>query len=190
VSTFGQPLGNEEFVAYVLIGLDEEFYNPLVSSIVARAEPISPSELYFQMLSYELHVNKHNDGNYSSANSSSMGRSTHGPVAVLLHHVVVATETAVTLHHSMLVMVPLAAPTSGTVLNAASGQNRPHCQVCYRVGHTAGVCWYLFDEEFIPDYLFFLLLWCHHHHTALTRTSILTLGHGPHHRRVRKTHHA
>jgi hypothetical protein len=154
VSTFGQPLGNEEFVAYVLIGLDEEFYNPLVSSIVARAEPISPSELYFQMLSYELHVNKHNDDNYSSANSSSMGRSTHGPVAVLLHHVVVATETAVTLHHSMLVMV-LAAPTSGTVLNAASGQNRPHCQVCYRVGHTAGVCWYLFDEEFISEYFFF-----------------------------------
>jgi hypothetical protein len=38
----GQPLGDEEFVAYVLTGLDEERYNALVSSIVTRVEPIKP----------------------------------------------------------------------------------------------------------------------------------------------------
>jgi hypothetical protein len=42
----GEPLGGEEFVAYVLTGLDEEIYNPLESSIVAHIDPISPSELY------------------------------------------------------------------------------------------------------------------------------------------------
>jgi hypothetical protein len=46
MATTGQQLGDEEFVAYVLTGLDEELYNSLVSSIVTRVEPISPSELF------------------------------------------------------------------------------------------------------------------------------------------------
>jgi hypothetical protein len=54
----GQPLGDEEFVAYILTDLDEEIYNSLVSSIVTRVEPISPTELYSQMLSFELCLNK------------------------------------------------------------------------------------------------------------------------------------
>jgi hypothetical protein len=31
---FGQPLGDEEFVSYILMGLDEELYNAFVSSII------------------------------------------------------------------------------------------------------------------------------------------------------------
>jgi hypothetical protein len=42
----GQSLGDEEFITYVLTGLDEEIYNPFVSSIVMRVEPISPFELF------------------------------------------------------------------------------------------------------------------------------------------------
>jgi hypothetical protein len=58
----GHCLGDEEFVAYVLTGLDEEIYNPFVSSIGSRLEPISPSELYSQMLSYELRLEKQSRG--------------------------------------------------------------------------------------------------------------------------------
>jgi hypothetical protein len=58
MSTSRQPLEDEEFAAYVLIGLNEELYNTLVSSIVTQVEPISPSELYSQMLSYEHRVDK------------------------------------------------------------------------------------------------------------------------------------
>jgi hypothetical protein len=72
MSSFGHPLGDEEFVAYVLTGLDKEIYNSLVSSIVTRVEPISPSELYSQMLSYELRLEKQAGGGsgYSSANAA------------------------------------------------------------------------------------------------------------------------
>jgi hypothetical protein len=35
MASSGQPLGDEEFVTYILIGMDEECYNPLVSSVVA-----------------------------------------------------------------------------------------------------------------------------------------------------------
>jgi hypothetical protein len=52
----GQSLSDEEFMAYVLTGLDDELYNLLVSSIVTRVELISPSEHFSQMLSYELHL--------------------------------------------------------------------------------------------------------------------------------------
>jgi hypothetical protein len=55
-------LGDDEFTAYVLTGLDEEFYNPLVSSIV--------TELYSQMLNYEVQVDKQSGSNYSSSNSA------------------------------------------------------------------------------------------------------------------------
>jgi hypothetical protein len=54
----GQTLGDEEFVAYVLTGLDEEIYNSFVSSIVTRVKPISPAELYSQMLAFELRLMK------------------------------------------------------------------------------------------------------------------------------------
>jgi hypothetical protein len=68
----GQPLGDEEFVAYVLIGLDEEIYNSLVSSIVKRVELIASSELYSQMLSYELRIDKQSGGSggYSTQSST------------------------------------------------------------------------------------------------------------------------
>jgi hypothetical protein len=45
----GTPLRDDEFIAYLLAGLDEE-YNPMFTVIVARADPISPSELF---LSFE-----------------------------------------------------------------------------------------------------------------------------------------
>jgi hypothetical protein len=61
----GQPLCDEEFVAYVLIGLDEEIYSSLVSSIVTRVELISPSELYSQILSFELCLDKQSGGSSS-----------------------------------------------------------------------------------------------------------------------------
>jgi hypothetical protein len=72
----GQPLGDAEFVTYVLMGLDEEIYNLLVSSIVVRMNPISPSELYSQMLSFELRLEKQSGGSYTAANVASHGRDT------------------------------------------------------------------------------------------------------------------
>lgn len=41
----GQPLGDEELVSYILAGLDGE-YNPLVSAVTTRVEPITVTELF------------------------------------------------------------------------------------------------------------------------------------------------
>jgi hypothetical protein len=51
----GAPLCDDELVAYILAGLDED-YNPVFTAVVARTDPISPSELYSQLLSFLQHV--------------------------------------------------------------------------------------------------------------------------------------
>jgi hypothetical protein len=52
----GTPLCDDEFVAYLLAGLDEEF-NPVFTAVVARVDPIKPSELFSQLLSFKNHTN-------------------------------------------------------------------------------------------------------------------------------------
>jgi hypothetical protein len=55
LAAFGAPLRDDEFVVYLLASLDEE-YNPVFMVIVAQTDPISPSELYAQLLSFEQHT--------------------------------------------------------------------------------------------------------------------------------------
>jgi hypothetical protein len=31
------------------------------------------------------------------------------------------------------------------------GQSHPHCQVCFKIGHTAANCWYRYDEVYVPN---------------------------------------
>jgi hypothetical protein len=45
VASAGKKLDDEEIASYILTGLDYE-YNSVVSSIVARVDPISLGELY------------------------------------------------------------------------------------------------------------------------------------------------
>lgn len=52
MASIGKKFEDEELVSYILTGLDIE-YNPLVSAISARVEPISLSELYTQLISFE-----------------------------------------------------------------------------------------------------------------------------------------
>jgi hypothetical protein len=60
----GTLLRDDEFVAYLLAGLDED-YNSVFTSVVTRADHLAPSELYAQLLSFEHHT-------------SLQGNSTHG----------------------------------------------------------------------------------------------------------------
>jgi hypothetical protein len=55
LTTSGTPLRNKELVLYLLTGLDEG-YNSMFTSVVGRTDPITPSELYSQLLSFEQHT--------------------------------------------------------------------------------------------------------------------------------------
>ena len=71
MASSGRKLEDDELVSYILAGLDIDF-NPLVSAIAVRVEPISTGELFTQMTSFEQRMDLlHGSG--SSANSASRG---------------------------------------------------------------------------------------------------------------------
>jgi len=68
----GRRLKDEEMVSYILTGLDQE-YNPLVTAVTARVEPITLGELYSQLVSFEQHMELQNGGSNPSANLATKG---------------------------------------------------------------------------------------------------------------------
>ncbi|CAN6356870.1 unnamed protein product [Urochloa humidicola] len=68
MASAGKKLEDEEFVSYILAGLDMDF-NPLVSAIAARVEPIFLGELFNQLTSFEQRMDLlQGNGSGSSAN--------------------------------------------------------------------------------------------------------------------------
>jgi hypothetical protein len=77
MSSTSTALRDDEFVSYVLADLDEE-YNSVYSAVITHVEPITPTELYAQLLGFEQHLHLQNGGTSSHtvmANSASRGRS-------------------------------------------------------------------------------------------------------------------
>lgn len=69
----GKKLEDEEFISYVLAGLDID-YNPLVSAMAARVEPITSGELYTQLISFKQRLDLlHGGGSQLSTNMASRG---------------------------------------------------------------------------------------------------------------------
>ena len=68
----GKPLDDAEMISYIVNGLDSD-YNPLVSGIVARVDPITLSEFHSQLLSFDTRLEMQQGGSGSSVNSASRG---------------------------------------------------------------------------------------------------------------------
>lgn len=52
LSNAGKTIDDDELISYILAGLDED-YNPVVTSLVGRVEPLTYTEAYSQLLSFE-----------------------------------------------------------------------------------------------------------------------------------------
>jgi hypothetical protein len=48
-------LHDDKLVPYILVSLDED-YNSMNTAVTSRVEPITPSELYAQLLGFEHHM--------------------------------------------------------------------------------------------------------------------------------------
>jgi hypothetical protein len=147
----GRPL-DEELIEYNFTGLDDE-YTPLVSALCARKEPISVSELYSQMLNFEIRIGLFQEGNhYRSVNAANrrgsrgMGGS-HGHRGGRASPADRGTNT----------------PTGHGGFDHGFGRGRGRssnytdpviCQVCGKKNHTAAECWQRFDESYTPDQKF------------------------------------
>jgi hypothetical protein len=145
LTTSGAPLRDDELVAYLLVGLDEDF-NPVFTAMVARVDPINPSELYAQLLSFQQHTNL--EARTSSGSSSAM---------------MVSHDRGSSGGHGSR------RPTRGTGCGRSRGRGpsrgsfsdpsgksfgtnnasstHPQFQLCLKIGHTAKTCWYRYEED-------------------------------------------
>jgi uncharacterized membrane protein YgcG len=133
----GKPIGDDELVGYILMGLDEE-YNPLVSAIITRVEPIGYGDLLAQIMSFEsrLNMSRGEGSNQSSANLASRGgrggqrnRGGRGQSGGRGR----------------------GNGGRGRGANNSKPRFNDKCQVCFKEGHSAAQCWHRFDEDFVPD---------------------------------------
>jgi hypothetical protein len=72
MSATGKPLDDEDLVQYILAGLDED-YDSVVNSVLARPQAITVSELAYQMLAFESHIDLRSGCSGSSANFAKRG---------------------------------------------------------------------------------------------------------------------
>lgn len=61
MASAGRRLEDEELVSYILTGLDLDF-DPMVSAVAARVDPIFVGELYTQLFSFEQRMELHGRG--------------------------------------------------------------------------------------------------------------------------------
>jgi uncharacterized membrane protein YgcG len=73
MASVGHKLDDEELVSFILTGLDAD-YDPIVSAVTARVEPITVAKLYSQLMSHKQRMEIcGSTGNQSSVNMASRG---------------------------------------------------------------------------------------------------------------------
>ena len=72
MASAGKKIEDEELVSNILTGLDEPF-DPVVSAVAARVEPITMNELYTQLVSFEQRMEIRGGWQQSSANIVAKG---------------------------------------------------------------------------------------------------------------------
>lgn len=128
----GCCLEDEELICNILTGLDME-YNPVVSAVAARVQPISVGELYTQLVSFKQQMELHaRGGSHSSVNMASKGGHS-------------------SFTHGRGDRGSIGCSQKGG-RGSGSGQGGPNhgvtCQLCRKEGHTALQCFKRFDATF------------------------------------------
>ena len=146
IACTGDPLSEGELTSYVLKGLDIE-YNPVISALAARIEPVTVQELYNQLLSFEARMNllQGNNIRQSSVNSISRGRSTGGRGRGHRGH---QGRGRCNGNNSGRGRANNSGPRSS---GASYSNTRPCCQLCKKSGHDVKDCWHRYDEDFVPE---------------------------------------
>ena len=135
IAASGKPIDEEDMVAYILNGLDDDF-EPVISALVAMIEPITMTDLYSQLLSFEnRQALRGNGSSVTAANRGRGGQPTRG-------------------RGGRGRGAPRGRGNGGRGRGGTNQQridNRPVCQVCQKRGHVASDCWHRFDEDYVPE---------------------------------------
>lgn len=146
----GKPLDDEELVAYILNGLDDEF-SPMVRSLVTRVEPVMLVELYSHLFESRANL-RHGRGGASSVNAAERGcGAVRGFGCERSNRERGARPGRGTVHHCPNNQQRANTNNQQRVSSSNSSETRLFCQVCYKTGHTANACWHRYDENYVPD---------------------------------------
>jgi len=151
LAAIGQPIPDSELVLYILAGLNVE-YDPLVTSIATKTDPISLGDLYGHLLSHELCIEQHNSvvdqsiasANIAQRNTSVPQRQGNGPSYSSGRYNSRNTRGRGRGRGR-------GGPPSGSSTSAVAGTQRTTCQVCQQPGHSASTCWHRFDHAYQCD---------------------------------------
>ncbi|KAJ0988266.1 hypothetical protein J5N97_006622 [Dioscorea zingiberensis] len=137
LASIGQPLDDEEIAVYMLAGLDTEF-DPLVTSISTRSDPISLGELYAHMLAFEARMAHNNNTAFRDADlaANNVYRSNRG-----------GKPSNRGRGRSKGGQQRGTSPGNGR----NSNDSRPLCQVCGKFGHSALKCYHRFNHSYQAD---------------------------------------
>jgi hypothetical protein len=130
-----KSIDDEELVSYILAGLDAE-YNYVVSVAVARVEPITVSELYGQLLSFESRqFLLQGLGSTPSISAATRGRCgfSRGNSHIRFGGRTRGGNTSRPLYNNN---------------NNCGNVKHQICQACEKEGHIDVQCWYMFDESY------------------------------------------
>jgi hypothetical protein len=132
-----QVIDDEELVSYILAGLDSEF-NPVVSAIVARVEPVSVGDVHSQLLSFENRMELLHGGIQASVNAARLGRGRSGP----------RYEPRGRGRNGPGRGRGGPGRSAQRMVSSDARKSDIICQVCEKTGHTALDCWWRFDENY------------------------------------------
>ena len=167
IACTGAAMSRCEIVSQVLAGLDLD-YNPVVSALAARVEPVTVQELYTQLLSFDARLNLLHGMNVrqSSANAALHGRGTGRGRDHQGRNRSNSSGGGGRGRGSGSGARPGGSGYTNTTAPARSGgggfnnnhassgpssSNRVRCQLCKKPGHEVMDCWHRYDEDFVPD---------------------------------------
>jgi hypothetical protein len=129
----GKKLEDDDIVSYILTGLDAE-YNGLVENVSSRTDPISLSNLFAQLLAAEARIENQRQAEMSgimNVNVIARGGGFHGGRG--------GRDGGRGNRGGF---------GRGFGCGRGSSSERPMCQICEKIDHTAGRCWKRFDRDF------------------------------------------
>jgi hypothetical protein len=143
----GTPLHDDELNTYILAGLGED-YNSVFTAVVAKTDPVTPCDLYSQLMSFEQHTSLQayqSSGGSSSAMATTHGRGSSGGRGYDGPDRGRGRGRGRSNHGGF------ANNDSRTSCSSSGNTSRPQCQVCLKFGHTANKCWHCFEEDYVPE---------------------------------------
>jgi hypothetical protein len=129
----GQPLNDFESVSFLLKGLGTEF-DPFVTSVTTRVDPLSFDELYGHLLANEMRIEQ-------QLPFLDLGRGYRGRCSSSGGRTYFRGRGASSSNHGR----------GSYFNNDAASSSRPICQFCGRIGHTTARCYQRLDSAHFSE---------------------------------------